>query len=101
MTAIPKIIFRKGKRVILRPILRSDSLRLLKWINDPAISQYLSVYFPMMEKDREDWIDKLISRRPHDVVFGIERVEGELIGTIELHSIESSGGIVLPQAASS
>jgi len=81
------IVFLKGMQVMLRPLLKEDIPLLLKWINDPEVRQYLASYLPMMEADEEEWLEKLHTRKPMDIVLGI-MVDGSLIGTIGLHTID-------------
>lgn len=82
-----KIVFLKGKKVILRPLRKSTDLEsCLRWINDPEITQYLSIYLPMSAQSEEEWFDAL-SKRQNDIIFAIETLDGALIGTMGLHGI--------------
>lgn len=68
----------KGKKVLLRPIKRSDISLFLKWFNDPEVTQYLLRYLPMTEMAGEKWIEELATTRSQtDVVFVIETIEGD------------------------
>ena len=82
-----------GKRVILRPVKRSDINLFLKWFNDQEVIQYLSNYLPMTEMAEEKWIESLATTRSKtDVVFVIEVKEGSSnkpIGNTGLHGIDS------------
>ena len=84
-----EIVFLKGKRLVLRPLLEADLPKMLKWINDPEVNQYLSVYAPKMEKDEEDWIERVrkSQNQGSDFVFSIQLIEGECIGNMGIHSI--------------
>ncbi|HLG93648.1 MAG TPA: GNAT family protein [candidate division Zixibacteria bacterium] len=85
----PKLVFLKGKKTILRPLRKSTDFELcLRWINDPDVNQYLLVFFPVTEKKEKDWFDHL-ANNPHEVVLGIETLDGKLIGTMGLHRINS------------
>ena len=69
----------KGKKVLLRPVKRSDISLFLKWFNDPEVTQYLVMYLPMTEMAEEKWIEELATTRAgSDVVFIIEVKTGEL-----------------------
>ncbi|MEK9180357.1 MAG: GNAT family protein [Patescibacteria group bacterium] len=81
------VAFLKGKRVILRPLLRQDIPHLLKWINDEDVTQYLATYLPMMEADEEKWVDDLAKDKQANLVFLIVTTEGKSIGTMGLHRI--------------
>ena len=85
MSRRDKVVFLAGNNINLRPLLKSDAGKLSRWINDPEVTQYLSVYLPMYEKEEIDWIENLSKRKPNDIVLGIETIAGILIGTIGLH----------------
>lgn len=81
------VVFRKGQRVILRPLERADIPTLRRWMNNPEVTQYLMRVFPIMEKEEEEWID-IKHKSQNDFALGIvETSEQKLIGSIGLHSI--------------
>ena len=81
----------KGKRVLLRPVKRSDISYFLKWFNDPEILQYVGLYLPMTEMSEEKFIEELgATRARSDVILVVEVVEGDStkpIGNCGLHGI--------------
>ncbi len=81
----------KGKNVLLRPVKMSDLPMLLKWFNDPEITQYLLIYLPIMEIGERKWIEDLNTiKAASDLVFIIEAIEksGNVpIGDCGLHHI--------------
>lgn len=81
------IVFLKGKRVALRPILKQDVPQLLLWMNDQEVTQYLSAYLPMLEADEEEWFANLSKRKQTDLIFAIVVNDGTCIGTMGLHQI--------------
>lgn len=85
------VYFRKSKRVVLRPLLESDYVILMKWINDPEVQQYLGSYLPMMEADEKEWIKSLHGRKATNIVVMIV-VDGKPIGTMGIHSIDYRHG---------
>ena len=66
----------KGKKVLLRPVRRSDIQYFLKWFNDHDVIQYLSFYLPMTEMAEEKWIEDLGTNRTK-AAFVVEAIEGE------------------------
>jgi len=86
-----EVIFLKGKNVVLRPLERTDIPKLLVWINDQEVRQYIATLFPMMEADENEWFDNLHKRKPNDVLLGIV-VDGKLIGNMGLHHISWTEG---------
>lgn len=81
----------KGNRVLLRPVRRSDLSDLVRWFNDPEVTQYLGAYLPMTEMAEEKWIEELATTRASShVVLMIEVIEGgtnKAIGDIGLANI--------------
>lgn len=81
------VAFSRGPRVTLRPLNKATDLPLMtKWINEPDVTRFLSIWRPMMEKDEEKFLDSLVGSTT-DIVFGIE-VRGKLIGVMGLHHID-------------
>lgn len=83
-----KVIFLSGKKINLRPISKNDVGKLLRWINDQEVTQYLSVYLPMHEIEEINWIENLSKRKSNDIVLGIETVDAVLIGSVGLHGVD-------------
>jgi RimJ/RimL family protein N-acetyltransferase len=81
----------KGKRVLLRPVTRSDIVYFLKWFNDAEIVQYVGLYLPMTEMSEEKFVEELgTTRATSDIILVIEVVEGDSarpIGNCGLHQI--------------
>jgi RimJ/RimL family protein N-acetyltransferase len=88
-----RVIFLRGKKVILRPLDKQTDLdRVYKWINDPDIRYFIIGIFPQTIKQEEDWLDSK-GKDKNDVTLAIETLGGEFIGTIGLHGIEWHGGV--------
>jgi len=85
------VVFLKSNRIILRPIERTDIPQIIKWVNDPDVRQYISIIFPMMETDEQEWFDNLHRRKPNDMVFGIV-VDEKFIGNMGVHGISWTNG---------
>jgi RimJ/RimL family protein N-acetyltransferase len=83
----------KGKRVLLRPVKRSDISYFLKWFNDPEVVQYVGIYLPVTEMSEEKYIEELgTTRAGSDARLVIEAIESDLtrpIGDCALHEINS------------
>jgi RimJ/RimL family protein N-acetyltransferase len=73
--------------VALAPLTAADSPALLDWINDRDLVVLNSPFRPVSAAQHSEWFDD-IQRRADTVFLGI-RIEpaGELIGTVQLHSI--------------
>ena len=82
-----RLIFLKGKKVVLRPLRKESDLETcLRWINDPEINQFIAMYLPISKQQEEEWFDGL-SKKQNDIIFAIETLQGIFIGNIGLHQI--------------
>ncbi len=81
-----RIVFRTGKRVVLRPFHTEDAPLLTKWINDPEVTKYLEQSYPTTFTQETDWL-KALGQNKDSVVLGIELIGGPLIGSMGLHRI--------------
>ena len=82
-----KVVFLKGKKVILRPLRKETDLEpCLRWFNDPDVTQYLTTYLPIMPQKEAEWFDELAKSNDR-VELAIETHDGKFIGTIGLHGI--------------
>ncbi len=87
------IKFLKAKRVYLRPLLKEDASLLMRWVNDPEVYNFLSMYLPSMEAEEEAWIEMLYKNKDSNVVLMICLTEGDKpIGTMGLHNISFRDG---------
>jgi diamine N-acetyltransferase len=75
-----------GKRIRLRAIERSDIPTFVRWFNDPEVTKHLGLYLPMSQAQEERWFERhLQDEKRH--IFGIETVDGKLIGNIGLEDV--------------
>jgi len=87
------IIFRRGERIYLSPVHKGDLPFLTVTINDPEISQFLTVDEPMTEQDEEKWLAGLSDQKASNIVLAIRLVENnEIIGTQGLYHISFKDG---------
>nr|MBC7245318.1 GNAT family N-acetyltransferase [Chloroflexota bacterium] len=75
-----------GKRLRLRAIERSDIPTFVRWFNDPEVRKYLQIYMPMSYAQEERWFEAHLQDQ-RNCIFGIETLDGKLIGNIGLHDI--------------
>lgn len=77
--------------VRLRPVKRSDVRRLLKWVNDPEVTQFITQNFPVLEANEEKWIEGLANNQKSNAVFIIETKKSkswQAIGICGLHGVD-------------
>ncbi|MBI2651906.1 GNAT family N-acetyltransferase [Candidatus Woesearchaeota archaeon] len=82
----------KTKRFILRPYRKGDGESIIENLNNKDVSRYMSnISYPYTLKDAKKWIKSCINtgkkKHPNRIDFAIE-INGELVGGIDLHSIE-------------
>lgn len=76
-----------GKKIRLRAIERSDIPTFVRWFNDPEVRQYLAMYMPMSQAQEERWFEAQLEQRDR-FIFGIETLDGKLIGNLGLINID-------------
>lgn len=86
------LVFRAGHKVNLRPPLKKDLPLLVKWINDPEVTHFLSINFPMLEKDEEKWLERMPEQKQTDVTLILTLKNGKAIGVMGLHQINWVNG---------
>lgn len=77
----------KGERVTLRAIEREDIPRFLRWLNDPEVTRYLTIFMPLSRGEEERWFEQQLGDRNRKVL-AIETESGEHIGNISLEDID-------------
>lgn len=75
-----------GKKVVLRPICKSDNKLFVRWMNDQEVNQFLNIALPINEIAEEKWIEK-VSMQQNQVVLVIEDSNCEKIKPIGICSI--------------
>lgn len=73
-----------GQRITLRAITRNDLPRYVSWLNDPEVTQHLSIFLPMSLEDETDWYEQQ-RRDPTTLNFAIvTNANGQHIGSVGL-----------------
>jgi RimJ/RimL family protein N-acetyltransferase len=93
ITTMPRIVFRMGKRIYLRPVLKEDLPSMTLWINDSEISQNLTTVYPMSPDDEEKWFSQISEKKGKNVLLAIVLKENdEIIGTMGFTDIDHRNG---------
>ncbi len=82
-----RIVFLKGRLVNLRPVAKTDLPLITRWINDEEVRRYLAVCVPQSFEDEEAWFAGLSKKKATDLVFVIEKTDGQAIGVMGIHGI--------------
>jgi len=76
-----------GDRVRLRAIEREDIPRFLRWLNDPEVIHFLTIYIPMSRDEEERWFEQQLQDRSKKIL-AIETETGEHIGNVGLEDVD-------------
>ncbi len=98
------VIWRKGKRVFLRPIERADIPTYRNAINNFETSQFLHKTGPIGEIGQDKWFERVSEATDTNLVQAICLHDGTLIGNIGLHQIDmrnrtaTTGSMIMQEA---
>lgn len=80
----------EGELVRLRPMQPSDLPKFVEWLADPEVRRWLAaVQEPPTLQDEIDWYEST-RENPDNVLWSIETLDGQLVGTIELRVNQAS-----------
>ncbi len=86
--ATERVVFLKGKRVVLCPPSKKVHLPLvLPLINDEETRRFIAMYLPATEQSEEEWFDGLVKKSQTDIVFVVETKDGKFVGMMGIHGI--------------
>lgn len=90
----------EGEKVRLVPLDKERHLEnALRWFNDPEVTETtLTGDFPLTRSAEEAWFDRVAgdpSSRPEEVLFAVETLAGEHIGSAGIHRIDWRHGTAL------
>ncbi len=80
-----------GDRIRLRGVERSDLPKFKEWLDDPEVSDSLSVYLPLSSVDEEQWFESASRLSPDEKPLAIEMRDGpdwRLIGNSSFFNLE-------------
>lgn len=80
-----------GDRVRLRHVEREDLPQFVEWLNDPEVSQGLTLHTPLSMAEEENWFENVlkgpIDERPL-VIEAMEDDEWRMIGNSGFHNLD-------------
>ena len=80
-----------GNRVRLRAVERSDIPLFVEWLNDPEVTQGLTIYLPLSEAHEERWFDNMLNRPMDEHPMLIEALQDDgwqPIGNCGFHNLD-------------
>lgn len=92
-----KVIFLRGRKVILRPLQKSDLPHFVRWVNDQKVARFLGGHWPSTFEDEEKWYLKIITSET-DIILVIETLDGTIIGSMGIHKINWIDGTAVTGA---
>jgi len=66
-----------GKRVRLRSAEKSDLVKFIEWINDPEVTEGLTLFLPMSSIDEEKWFETAMQRPQEEKPLVVDMKDGE------------------------
>jgi RimJ/RimL family protein N-acetyltransferase len=74
-----------GRLVRLRAMEPEDAPTFKVWLNDPDVSEFLGVRYPISNTAEKEWIEAHSTVKFDNVAFAVETLaEGQLIGAVDL-----------------
>lgn len=81
----------RGELVELGPLRDEDSDALFRWINDRETVELSAVFRPVPRADHDAWFQTIRVRRDVEI-YAIRTLDGRLVGSCQLHSIDRDRG---------
>jgi len=78
----------KGDKLALRAIEPEDAQRCHRWINDPEVTQFLTMRFPISMLAERKWTERE-QDYTREFNLAIETLEGEHIGNCGMHRVDT------------
>ena len=66
-----------GERVRLRGAERSDLEKFVEWINDPEVTEGLTLFLPMSSADEEKWFEAALQKPQEEKSLVIDMKDGD------------------------
>ena len=66
-----------GKRVRLRGVERSDLEKFVEWINDPEVTDGLTLFLPMSSVDEEKWFENAMQKPQEEKPLVVDMKDGD------------------------
>ncbi|MCA1825171.1 MAG: GNAT family N-acetyltransferase, partial [Frankia sp.] len=80
----------EGKLVRLRAQEPADIPLLFQWFNDPEVTSYLALRYPLSMRDEQDFVESVKSVGYQHAHFAIEAKDtGDLIGGVDLREVSA------------
>jgi RimJ/RimL family protein N-acetyltransferase len=81
--------YARGQRLFLRPVEAGDAALLVRWLNDPEVTQYLARTFPLTMEEEQAWIRNRAGDEKNLVLMIVAREGRRPVGTTGLHALSA------------
>ena len=86
-------MFRKGNKVVLRPVLEEDIPHFHRWLNDPEVTQFIRTRRPVSLAEERAWFDGISKPKPDSVTVSVvDQQTHAVIGCMGLNRIDHVAG---------
>jgi RimJ/RimL family protein N-acetyltransferase len=77
----------EGRLIRLRAVEADDEARYHSWVNDPEVTENLTIRYPISHEGQRKWMEGATTPDYANAVFAVEALDdGALIGTAELRT---------------
>jgi len=76
-----------GEKTRLRRMERTDIPTFVRWLGDPEVREFLTLYRPLSIAEEEKWFEEQLAIKDQEG-FVIETIDGVAIGSTGLHRID-------------
>ena len=66
-----------GERIRLRSAERSDLKKFVEWVNDPEVTEGLTLFLPMSSVDEDKWFETIMKNPQEEKPLVIEMKDGD------------------------
>ncbi len=87
-----EVIFRRGNKVILRPIIEEDVPKFFIWMNDLDVTRFLYRSMPISLDMEKEWFGRTLKEPDKITLAIVDKENGNLIGSIGMHDIDYKSG---------
>lgn len=87
-----QVIFRRGNKVILRPIIEDDIPKFFIWMNDPEVTKFNTRSLPVSMKQEVEWFQRNCDDARKINLAIVDAQTNNLIGSMGMHGINHVSG---------
>lgn len=78
------IIWRRGKKTLLCPVLEEDLSNFQRMVNDEQVQKFIVVDWPLSEVGQRAWFERVSKPDPLNITVSVRTYSGQLIGNMTI-----------------